>query len=300
LEICGTTNPTFFKAIKILEDYKFIEIDRTLKRHNKYKINKPGNVVIPHEFIDQNKEIFEIYQDIVKTLAIFGIDWNKKFDVKITNQIDNLKLKVPINRYFRWFLKHKIKTKKIKRFNFGIFSCEPMVKEYLDSFEHQKHLKRSKVRKRKLSFFEGSENLKKELLIEIVNIKKIEGGITKDESELLKEAVRNGEVFFNGKEFILLFGYEKVNFICREKGKVDNSNCLKCFEDGMNNRYINKVDCQIVNIFFKERLERILKKKNRTQEEIAYLEYLEKINILKNNKLRKNIINKIRKNYKGG
>lgn len=300
----GTTRPTFFKSIKLLEELNFLTIDRTLKKHNKYKINRVEEIKIPFNEISNEDEIYKTYENIENSMRLFGMTSFRKFTKKGVSQLKELKINVPLKNYLQWFIKTKVKSKKIIDFNMGIFSCNPMLDEYKKSFHFKKYQERGKLRHRKATTEFESNELKYELVVDITNKLNEKQKVSASEMGLIKESIIAGEIFLDNKKYSVLLEFENMDKLKCSTGIVNNKECSKCFMENHLGKKQNKIDCQLLNIDWEGMYIEIGQKKNKINEnDKQIINYGLKINLLdrKDNSyiINKILLEKMKNKYRG-
>lgn len=299
----GNSIPSFVRAISDLENFNMLEKKRleSSKNITKYRIKNINEIKINLDQINSDialeKKFFIIEKEIEKT----KININIKIEQKTIQQLKDLleEIEGDLKNYLMWFIEKKINTKKIDNFNIGIFSAEPMIKEYKNSWSYKKkkrikHLTKQSITKEKM--------LDEEMLMIALNTFKTRRKLNIYESDILQKAIKEGRVYKFNSNFHLLIEFEEIeNLECRNKKIVTQKECLECWKRKRKNVYLNRVDCQVVNMRWAEILKKLKLKKQQKKlkfKDKKIIKYIREINILKDNKINENFIEQIKEKYK--
>ena len=281
LEWCNISRPNFFAQLKLLKRLKFLEVQRTSV--NRYKLNHPDIVAIP-DIVRVSDDIEEVFEKIMEHVNKY-CKFIYSFDETHAKKIEFLKEHVNIENFLQWFINNKLQTGKIKNFNFGIFSCDVVIKEYKHSFHYSKFLRRQQKQKRTRKHKESGNVLRNELLVEMINDINNGNRLSTEENEVLKIAITEGLVWRPKKDYVLLLDFTNMSgIICKKHIEdITQSDCLTCFHKKYNKQYISRIECQLLNWNWTDLLDHLSHEKelNRlTENDKQILQYLKTIQIL--------------------
>ena len=301
IQIIGISVPGFSKAIKTLNDYNLIDKKRYEKNKNftKYKINHFSNVKFPMDEINNNTSLDEKFLLIEKELRFTKADINIKIDLKTTQQLKELLEEISdLKNYIKWFIKKKINPGRITNFNIGIFTTPSIIKEYKESWNYKK-IQKVKTMARHSS--EKNKLLDDEMLMMALDSLKTGRNLSFYESEVLRESISSGVVYTINKKYILLNEFlELEDFSCKIQKDVSNKNCIECWNRKRSPKYLNRIDCQILSMNWKEILIKLKSKKDKKDFNYIdnlFIKYIREINILNKNKLNEEFIKSIKEKY---
>lgn len=298
----GNSIPGFFKAVSDLESLNMIERKKleTSKNITKYRIKDIAEMKINLDQINSDIDLEKKFNIIEREIRKTKIKTNIKIDQKTTQQLKDLidDISGDLKNYLNWFISKKVSTKKIDNFNIGIFSTKGMIEEYKNSWSYKKKERAKTLTKQSIT---KEKMLDDEMLMIALNTARTGRKLNIYEAEVFSNAIREGKIYKTNSEYKLLIEFEEIeNLECKNKGSLSQEECLGCWKRKRKAVYLNRVDCQILNIKWLEMLKKLKLKKLKKDlkfNDKKIIRYMREINILDNNKLNEKFIEEIREKY---